>query len=143
MKKYNEMNAPENAPSHAPDHAPGHAPDYAPDYTYAPENAPDYVPDYAPENAPENPPAEPPIETEVAERLDKALNPTAPVSRSSDLASLTLDYDNMRRELKVLISSAQKYRDSMTQLDEARMHVRAWLSMFETIFESVKRTHPI
>jgi len=66
----------------------------------------------------------PVCKTEIASRIDGALQAAKHVNRSADLVPLSHDFDQMRKQLKNLIKSSMKYQYAMAELDKARMDVR-------------------
>jgi hypothetical protein len=62
--------------------------------------------------------------TDIAARLDAVLKGAKPVNRSSDLVPLSHEYDQMRKRLRSLITSAKAYHAARVQVEKARMEVR-------------------
>jgi hypothetical protein len=62
--------------------------------------------------------------TQVAYRLNHAVkqHPVTP-SRSTELVPLTRDYDNMRKQLRGLMTATKNYQQAMAQVNKCRSEV--------------------
>ena len=61
----------------------------------------------------------------ISDRLDKVLEQKTPVknNRSPDLVPLTKDYEDLKKNLRSLVTTSKAYHEATKQLDKSRTEV--------------------